>query len=135
MLCGDSMLKQDLARVMQRHLRPDEARVLSLRFGLQDGVARTIRQVRRHPNGARCVLSLTPVCCTSAASVSVTPIATSPLRRIQRLPSRTQVGEEMGIPYATTKHVLFSALSKMRKPHVALALRDYLAGTEMDDVG
>jgi len=73
------MLRDDLSALMRRHLRHDEARVLALRFGLEDGTARTIRQV----------------------------------------------GEEIGIPYATTKHILFSALSKMRKPHVAVALRDY----------
>lgn len=35
------------------------------------------------------------------------------------------------MPYATAKHVLFGAMSKMRKPHVAIALRDYL--TNPDD--
>ena len=79
------MLRHDLNRLMAKHLREDEARVLSLRFGLEDGAPRTIRQV----------------------------------------------GEEAGITYARAKHVLFSALSKMRKPHVALALRDYMA----DDTG
>ena len=75
-----SMLRQDLRTLMSRYLRPQEARVLILRFGLDDGVTRTIRQV----------------------------------------------AEAADIPYATAKHVLFLALSKMRKPHVALALREYL---------
>ena len=43
-----------------------------------------------------------------------------------------QVGEEMGVPYATTKHMLFTALGKMRKPHVAIALRDYLSSADPD---
>ena len=37
-----------------------------------------------------------------------------------------QVGEAMGVPYATVKHLLFAALSKMRKPHVAHVLSDYM---------
>ena len=40
-----------------------------------------------------------------------------------------QVGETLGIPYSTAKHLLFTSLTKMRKPHVAMALRDYLADT------
>ena len=36
------------------------------------------------------------------------------------------------MPYATTKHMLFTALSKMRKPHVAVALRDYLSSADPD---
>ena len=42
-----------------------------------------------------------------------------------------QVGEAMGdLPMRQTKHLLFSALNKMRKPHVARALRDYLTSAE-----
>ena len=67
---------------MQKHLRPEEISVLSLRFGLEDGAPRTIRQV----------------------------------------------GEELEISYSTTKHLLFTGLNKMRKPHVAMALRDYHLG-------
>jgi RNA polymerase sigma factor (sigma-70 family) len=78
-----SMLRRDLSAVMERHLRPEEAAVLTKRFGLEDGASRTIRQV----------------------------------------------AEELGIPYSTAKHLLFTALTKMRKPHVAMALRDYLADT------
>ena len=74
-----SMLQSDLRKVMQRHLRAEEISVLSLRFGLEDGTSRTIRQV----------------------------------------------GEELDISYSTTKHLLFTGLNKLRKPHVALALRDY----------
>ena len=42
--------------------------------------------------------------------------------------SRTirEVGEGLGIPYATAKQRLFAGLSKMRQPHVSHALRDYL---------
>ena len=36
-----------------------------------------------------------------------------------------QVAEKMQLPYASAKHLLFSALTKMRRPHVAHALRDY----------
>jgi len=79
------MLRTDLGALMRRNLRTEEMRVLTLRFGLEDGTARTIRQV----------------------------------------------AEETGMPYATAKHVLFGAMSKMRKPHVAIALRDYL--TNPDD--
>ena len=35
------------------------------------------------------------------------------------------VGEELGISYAQTKSVLFSALTKLRRPHVTLAIKDY----------
>ena len=80
------MLRQDLAAVMRRYLRVEEAKVLAVRFGLDDGQPRTIRQV----------------------------------------------AEAMGMPYATVKHVLFTAMNKMRKPHVALALRDYL-GVDADE--
>jgi len=75
------MLQTDLSEIMRRHLLPREADVVSLRFGLADGNARTVRQV----------------------------------------------GEDLGLSYATTKHLLFKALNKMRKPHVAIALRDYLS--------
>ena len=81
-----NMLQADLSKLMSKHLRHDETKVLDLRFGLSDGKARTVRQV----------------------------------------------GEEMGVPYATTKHMLFTALSKMRKPHVAVALRDYLSSADPD---
>ena len=37
-----------------------------------------------------------------------------------------QVGEAMGISYSRAKQVLFTALSKMRRPHVAHALQDYV---------
>lgn len=77
-----NMLQTDLSKVMQKHLRPEEISVLSLRFGLEDGAPRTIRQV----------------------------------------------GEELEISYSTTKHLLFTGLNKMRKPHVAMALRDYHLG-------
>jgi len=77
-------LRADLAALMRRHLHHTEARVITLRFGLEDGTSRTIRQV----------------------------------------------GEALDIPYATAKNILFSALTKMRKPHVAKALRDYLAGDD-----
>jgi len=76
----DESLRADLAGLMRKYLKEEEIRVLTLRFGLSDGAARTVRQV----------------------------------------------GEDLGLTYARTKHVLFSALSKMRQPHVALALRDYL---------
>jgi hypothetical protein len=39
------MLQQDLSALMRSHLRAEEAQVLTLRFGLDDGCARTIRQV------------------------------------------------------------------------------------------
>ena len=78
----EDSLRTDLGKVMAKHLREDEAKVLTLRFGLADGASRTVRQV----------------------------------------------SEETGLTYARTKHVLFSALSKLRKPHVAVALRDYLPG-------
>mmetsp|Transcript_26971 Transcript_26971/g.65062 ORF Transcript_26971/g.65062 Transcript_26971/m.65062 type:complete len:553 (+) Transcript_26971:41-1699(+) len=35
-------------------------------------------------------------------------------------------GEAMGITYASTKKLLFSAMSKLRKPHVAAGLKDYM---------
>ena len=79
-----SMLRQDLITLFERYLSETEARVLTLRFGLDDGTARTIRQV----------------------------------------------AEDMDQPYATTKQVLFQAMNKMRKPHVAVSLRDYLTGDE-----
>ena len=81
------MLQSDLSTVMRRHLREEEAAVLTLRFGLEDGEARTVRQV----------------------------------------------GEAMGMPYATAKHTLFQALNKMRRPHVAKALRDYLGDADSDE--
>jgi len=42
-----SMLRSDLRRLMQKYLDPDENRVLMLRFGLTDGVSRTLRQAGR----------------------------------------------------------------------------------------
>jgi RNA polymerase sigma factor (sigma-70 family) len=36
-------------------------------------------------------------------------------------------GEEMGISYVRAKSLLFGAMHKMRKPHVARALRDYMS--------
>jgi len=38
------------------------------------------------------------------------------------------VSEEMGISYSRVKNVLFAALTKLRRPHVAIALRDYISG-------
>merc|ERR1712032_1475305 len=80
-----SLLRSDLQRLMQKHLEPAESRVLMLRFGLADGVSRTLRQV----------------------------------------------GDELGIESWTAKRILFTALNKLRKPHVAASLRGYLDG---DDV-
>ena len=83
-----NMLRTDLGRLMAKHLRPQEVDVLTLRFGLGDGHARTVRQT----------------------------------------------ADELGMPYATVKHMLFQAMNKMRKPHVAIALKDYLADAiEVDD--
>jgi len=45
-----------------------------------------------------------------------------------------EVGEECGISYAAAKHVLWTALSKMRRPHVAKALREMQDGLEGDTV-
>ena len=81
-----SMLRADLVELMRKHLRTDEAQVLTLRFGLADGATRTIKEV----------------------------------------------GEEMGMSYATVKQRLYAAMGKMRKPHIALALRDYLGASEED---
>merc|ERR1711920_561587 len=46
--------------------------------------------------------------------------------------SRTlrQIGEEVGIEPWTAKRILFAALNKLRKPHVAVTLRGYLDGDE-----
>ena len=41
------------------------------------------------------------------------------------------VSEEMGLPLRSVQHLLWTALSKMRKPHVAAALREY-ASDEFD---
>ena len=41
----DTMLRADVSRLLERFLTADEARVLSLRFGLQDGEPRTMREV------------------------------------------------------------------------------------------
>jgi DNA-directed RNA polymerase sigma subunit (sigma70/sigma32) len=38
-------LREDLTQLMQRFLTADEARVLSLKFGLEDGEKRTMREV------------------------------------------------------------------------------------------
>ena len=38
-----------------------------------------------------------------------------------------RVSEEMGLSYRSVQHLLWTALSKMRKPHVASALREYTA--------
>lgn len=81
-----SMLRSDLRRLMQKYLDPDENRVLMLRFGLTDGVSRTLRQI----------------------------------------------GEELGVEPWTAKRILFSALNKLRKPHVAVSLRAYLDGDDED---
>ena len=42
------------------------------------------------------------------------------------------VGEDLGLSYAQTQSLLFKALTKMRKPHVAQALQDYLVDSEDD---
>ena len=75
-----SMLNADLKQLMERHLRPEEVQVLTLRFGLGDNAPRTVREV----------------------------------------------AEEVQVSYTKAKNLLFSALTKMRKPHVSLALRDYV---------
>lgn len=41
-----------------------------------------------------------------------------------------EVAERLEVNYARVKNTLFSALTKMRRPHVALALRDYLEGDD-----
>ena len=41
-----------------------------------------------------------------------------------------QTAEHLEITYSTAKHLLFTGLTKMRKPHVAMALRDYLKDAE-----
>ena len=79
------MLRTHLGTLMERHLTPDEARVVALRFGLEDGASRTIRAA----------------------------------------------GEEIGVSYPHSKKLLFSALAKLRKPHVALALRDYMTDDDL----
>lgn len=38
------------------------------------------------------------------------------------------VGEALELPYSRVKNVLFAALNKLRKPHVASELKDYLDG-------
>lgn len=75
-----SMLCLDMQAAMEHHLELDERRVLVLRFGLADGVHRTVRQT----------------------------------------------GEEMGLAQKDVNKLLYAAMSKMRKPHVANALRQYL---------
>jgi len=74
------MLQGHLAQLFAQYLNAEETRCLSLRFGLADGQARTIKAT----------------------------------------------GEEMGITYTYTKKLLFSAMSKLRKPHVTIALKDYM---------
>jgi len=76
-----SMLRKDLDTLMKRYLKPQEIRVLELRFGIHDGEGRTVRRV----------------------------------------------SEELGLPYRSVQHLLWTGLSKMRKPHVASALREYTA--------
>lgn len=39
--------------------------------------------------------------------------------------------EALGIDYTSTKKVLFSALSKLRKPHVVASLEDYMENEEI----
>ena len=46
--------------------------------------------------------------------------------------NRQKVGEDLGLSYAQTQSLLFKALTKMRKPHVAQALQDYLVDSEDD---
>lgn len=43
-----------------------------------------------------------------------------------------QCGEEMNIGFNAAKSLLFSALSKMRRPHVAMALRDYMSDPDLE---
>jgi len=43
-----------------------------------------------------------------------------------------QCGEDMGLSYGKSKSLLFAALSKMRRPHVALALRDYMQDPDLE---
>mmetsp|Transcript_3378 Transcript_3378/g.7356 ORF Transcript_3378/g.7356 Transcript_3378/m.7356 type:complete len:102 (-) Transcript_3378:120-425(-) len=74
------MLRGHLSSLFSKHLEKDEVRVLTLRFGLEDGVSRTVK--------------------ATAA--------------------------EMVITYAQVKNLLYSALTKLRKPHVTLGLREYM---------
>ena len=74
------MLQGHLAHLFEQYLSADEAKCLTLRFGLADGEARTIKAT----------------------------------------------GEAMGVTYAQTKKLLFQAMSKLRKPHVTIALKDYM---------
>ena len=41
-----------------------------------------------------------------------------------------EVGEALGLSFHRVKNVLFAALSKLRKPHVSLVLRDYVGDEE-----
>lgn len=73
-------LKSQLAQVFNQYLREDEAKCLTIRFGLADGQPKTVKAT----------------------------------------------GEEMGLSFTEVKKVMFSAMSKLRKPHVAAALKDYM---------
>uniref|UniRef100_A0A7S4C5C9 RNA polymerase sigma-70 region 2 domain-containing protein n=1 Tax=Chrysotila carterae TaxID=13221 RepID=A0A7S4C5C9_CHRCT len=83
-----SMLQADLHKLFEKYLAPEERQVLTLRFGLEDGQARTVRGV----------------------------------------------GEALGLSHAAAKQRLFAALTKLRKPHVAVALRAYANDAEDDEV-
>jgi len=79
------MMQRHLRRLMEQYLSPQEVRVVSLRFGLDDdGEARSLRAV----------------------------------------------SEEVDISYSRVKNMLFTALTKLRRPHVASALRDYVTGED-----
>lgn len=40
------------------------------------------------------------------------------------------VAEEVSLSYSRVKNLLFAALTKLRRPHVAGALRDYVTGED-----
>jgi RNA polymerase primary sigma factor len=43
-----------------------------------------------------------------------------------------EVSEALGLTQPKVKRILFAAMNKMRRPHVAVALRDYLSSDTPD---
>lgn len=78
-------MQRHLRRLMEQHLSPQEVRIVSLRFGMDDnGQSRSLRAI----------------------------------------------SEEVNLSYSRVKNMLFTALTKLRRPNVAGALRDYVTGED-----
>jgi len=126
-------LSPDRVRQVVQHVlvRPSS---LDARLGSEDSAASVLDLVRDdgEPHEASIVHSMLRSELTGLMSRHLSPEETRVLvLRLGLEDGKTRtvraVGEEIGLPYTRAKHVLFSALSKMRKPHVSLTLRDYMA--------